>query len=315
VAFAQGDKKPAAAEPVKVDPKIPEYKPVAGVQGNIKTAGSDTMNNLMTLWGEGFKKLYPKVQIEIMGEGSGTAMPALIQGTATFGAMSREVNPKELDEFKAKYGYPATALPTGIDMIAVYVHKDNPIAKTGLTLEQLDGIFSKNQKAGGKDLKTWGDLGLKGEWANEPIRLYGRNSVSGTYAYFKEHVLKKGDYKDTVKEQPGSSAVVQSIAKEKFAIGYSGIGYKTADVAVVPLGKTAKKMVEPSLKNMADYPLARYLYVVVNYDSKKGLDPLRREFLKFIFSKQGQEVVIEDGFLPLSAEEVQDSLKSVGLAK
>ena len=119
-------------------------------------------------------------------------------------------------------------------MLAVYVHKDNPIKS--LTLQQVDAIFSKTRKGGfEKDIRTWGDLGLTGEWAKKPISLYGRNSASGTYGYFKEHALFKGDFKDTVKEQPGSSAVVQGVASDKYGIGYSGIGYKTADVRAVPL--------------------------------------------------------------------------------
>jgi phosphate transport system substrate-binding protein len=302
---------------VTVDPKIHEYKPSSGVSGTIKSVGSDTMNNLMALWGETFKKHYPNVQIEIEGKGSATAPPALIEGAANFGPMSREMKGAETDKFQAKFGYKPTALPTSIDMLAVYVHKDNPIKS--LTLPQVDAIFSKGRKGGyEKEIKTWGDLGLTGDWADKPISMYGRNSASGTYAFFKEHVLLNGDYKDSVKEQPGSSAVVQGVASDKYAIGYSGIGYKTADVRAVGLAKTARsKVIEAVPENAykGEYPLARFLYIYINYKPETELDPLRREFIKFIFSKEGQTDVVKDGYFPVTAGIAAKALKSVGIAQ
>jgi phosphate transport system substrate-binding protein len=300
---------------VKVDAKIPEYQAANGVSGTIKSVGSDTMNNLMALWAEGFRKIYPSVQVEIEGKGSATAPPALIAGTAQFGPMSREMKQAEIDKFEEKFGYKPTKLATSIDMLAVYVHKDNPIKK--LTMAQMDAIFSKSRKRGyPKDIRTWGELGLEGEWADKPISLYGRNAASGTYGYFKEHALLNGDYKDSVKEQPGSSAVVQGVASDLYAIGYSGIGYKTADVRAVPLAKDAKsKAIEASPENAykGEYPLARFLYVYVNNKPGTELDPLRREFIKYILSRDGQQDVIKDGYFPVTAPIVARSLKAVGL--
>lgn len=305
----------AFADAVKVDAKIPEYKSVQGVSGTIKSIGSDTMNNLMTLWSEGFKKMYPAVTTEIEGKGSATAPTALIAGTANFGPMSRTMKDKEIDEFEKQFGYKPTAVPTSIDMLAVFVHKDNPIQ--GMTLAQVDAVFSKTRKLGAeKDVVVWGDLGLTGEWADKPISLYGRNSASGTYGYFKEHAVGKGDFKDSVKEQPGSSSVVQSIASDKYAIGYSGIGYITADVRAVPLAKDAKsKMIEAVPENAysGQYPMARFLYVYINMKPGTQLDPLRKEYLRYILSKQGQEDVVKDGYFPLTAKIVADSLKTIGV--
>ncbi|MDZ4774104.1 MAG: phosphate ABC transporter substrate-binding protein [Planctomycetota bacterium] len=305
----------AFADAVKVDSKIPEYKSVQGVSGTIKSVGSDTMNNLMTLWSEGFKKMYPAVTTEIEGKGSATAPTALIAGTANFGPMSRSMKDKEIDEFEKQFGYKPTAVPTSIDMLAVFVHKDNPIQ--GLTLAQVDAVFSKTRKLGAeKDAVTWGDLGLTGEWSDKPISLYGRNSASGTYGYFKEHAIGKGDFKDSVKEQPGSSSVVQSIASDKYAIGYSGIGYITADVRAVPLAKDAKsKLIEAVPENAysGQYPMARFLYVYINMKPGTQLDPLRKEYLRYILSKQGQEDVVKDGYFPLTAKIVADSLKTIGV--
>jgi phosphate transport system substrate-binding protein len=300
---------------VKVDPKIPAYKPVGGVTGSMKSVGSDSMNNLMALWAEGFGKFYPNVQLEVEGKGSSTAPPALISGTAHFGPMSRPMKQAEISSFEEKFGYKPTGLPTSIDMLAVYVHKDNPIKS--LTLQQVDAIFSKIRKGGhGKDIRTWGDLGLTGDWATKPISLYGRNSASGTYGFFKEHVLLNGDYKDAVKEQPGSSSVVQAVASDKYAMGYSGIGYKTADVRAVPLAKDSKSKVIDAVPENAytgAYPLARMLYVYVNYKPNSELDPVRREFVKYVFSQQGQQDVIKDGYFPITPVIAAKALKSIGV--
>jgi len=306
---------PAAviAAPNLIDPGLKAYKPVKGVSGTLKSVGSDTMNNEMTLWAEGFLKHYPNVKIEIEGKGSSTAPPALVSGTAHFGPMSRAMKGKEVDEFEKRYGYKPVALATSIDMLAVYVHKDNPIK--GLTLQQVDAIFSKGRKGGlGQEIKTWGDLGLTGEWANKPISLYGRNSASGTYGYFKEHALFKGDYKDSVKEQPGSSSVVQGVASDKYAMGYSGIGYKTADVRAVPLaGNAGGKMIEAVPENAytGQYPLARFLFLYVNKKPGAELDPVRREFVKYLFSKDGQQDVVKDGYYPVTARIAEQELKKV----
>ncbi len=301
---------------VAVDSKLPDYRPVEGVSGNLKSIGSDTMNNEMTLWAEGFMTQYPNVQIEIEGKGSATAPPALIAGTSHFGPMSREMKSKEIDAFEKRYGYKPTSLPTSIDMLAIYVNKDNPIKS--LTLQQVDAIFSKTRKGGyPKDIRTWGDLGLSGEWASKPISLYGRNSASGTYGFLKEHVLGGGDYKDQVKEQPGSSSVVQGVASDRYAIGYSGIGYKTADVLAVPLAPDAKSPAIPATADNAytgEYPLARFLFLCVNYKPSSQLDPVRREFIKYVFSKKGQSDVIKDGYYPIPADVARDVYKKIGLA-
>jgi phosphate transport system substrate-binding protein len=305
----------AIAQAVSVDAKLPTYKAGQPVSGNIKSIGSDTMNNLMTLWAEGFKRLYPNVQVEIEGKGSSTAPPALVSRTSTFGPMSRKMKSKEQADFEQAFGYKCAQLATSIDMLAVYVHKDNPIK--GLTLQQVDAIFSKGRKGGfPKDIRTWGDLGLTGDWANRPITMYGRNAASGTYGYFKKHALFKGDYKDSVKEQPGSSSVVNSVANDLGGIGYSGIGYKTADVRAVPLARKSGQSMIPATPEYAysgKYPLARFLWLSVNYKPGSQLDPLRAEFIKYIFSRQGQEVVVKDGYFPLSEQLCRKQLAAVGL--
>ncbi|HZE89487.1 MAG TPA: PstS family phosphate ABC transporter substrate-binding protein [Verrucomicrobiae bacterium] len=293
----------AFAEAIQVDPGIAAYRKSGGVSGNLNSIGSDTLNNVMTLWAEGFQKQYPNVKIQIEGKGSGTAPPALIAGTSQLGPMSRLMKDTELDEFDRKYGYKPTPIRVALDGLAVYVNKDNPIEK--LTLPEIDAIFSKSRNGGfGKDITTWGMLGLTGDWSSRPISLYGRNSASGTYGYFKEHALFKGDYKDTVKEQPGSAAVVQGVTEDAGGIGYSGIGYRTSGVKALKVAtKEGSEYSEPTYATVESgkYPISRYLYVYVNRAPNKKLDPLVAEFLRYVLSKDGQEVVVKDGYLPLKA--------------
>lgn len=292
-----------AQDGVKLDPGLEPYKAVSGVSGNLSSVGSDTLNNLMTLWAETFYKFYPNVKIQIEGKGSTTAPPALIAGTAQLGPMSRPMRGTEIDQFEKKFGYKPTPIRTAVDALAVFVNKDNPIKC--LTFPQADAIFSKSRRWDYKeDIKTWGQLGLTGDWANRPISLYGRNSASGTYGFFKEHALKNGDYKDEVKEQPGSASVVQGVTVDRYAIGYSGIGYATAGVRAVPLAeKEGDKCVEATAENSyaGTYPLARFLYVYINKAPGKALDPLTHEFVKLIISKDGQEIVVKDGYFPIPA--------------
>ena len=298
-----------------VDPALKDYKKSSGVEGSLKSVGSDTLNNVMALWAEGFGKEYPSVAIGIEGKGSGTAPPALIGGTAQFGPMSRPMKAGEMDDFEKKYGYKPTGVRVAVDSLAVFVSKDNPIKC--LSLSQVDAMFSKTRKKGGKeDIKTWGQVGLTGEWANKPISLYGRNSASGTYGYFKEVAMGDGDFKDSVKEQPGSSAVVQGIASDKFAVGYSGVGYKTADVRTVPISsKDGSTCFDATSDNAyaGDYPVTRFLYVYVNAKPGAKLEPLRAEFIKFILSKQGQTGVIKDGFYPIPSAIALQDLKTLGV--
>jgi phosphate transport system substrate-binding protein len=299
-----------SAQVVQVDPAIPPYQRTVSVSGTLSAVGSDTMNNMMTLWSEGFARVHPNVKIQVEGKGSSTAPPALIAGTAQLGPMSREMKDSEIDAVQAKYGFPPTQIVTSIDTIAVYVNKDNPLK--AISLAEVDAIFSKARKRNyPNDLTTWGQLGLTGEWAKAPISVYGRNSASGTYGFFKEHTLAKGDYKDTVKEQPGSASVVQGVTEDKFGIGYSGIGYRTSGVRALPLStKVGEKAFEANYENALDrsYPLSRYLFIYVVRDPRQPMDALTREFLRYVLSRQGQEGVVKDGYLPLPAKVVQQEL-------
>jgi phosphate transport system substrate-binding protein len=298
------------AQAVKVDPAISSYSKTSGVSGNLDSIGSDTLNNLMTLWQEGFLKLYPNVKIQIEGKGSSTAPPALIKGTAQIGPMSRKMKASELDEFEKAFGYKPTTIRVAVDALAVYVNKDNPIEK--LTLSEVDAIFSTTRSCGHSgSIDTWGGAGLTGSWAAKPISLYGRNSASGTYGYFKKVALCKGDYRNKVKEQPGSASVVQGVTEDKYGIGYSGIGYKTSGVRTVMLAKKDGAEyygTDPETVLSGKYPLSRYLYLNINKTPNKPLDPLVHEFIKYILSTEGQRIVVKDGYLPISSKIVGEEL-------
>ncbi|MGH8436242.1 MAG: phosphate ABC transporter substrate-binding protein PstS family protein [Pseudomonas sp.] len=296
-----------------VDPAIPAYTKTTGVSGNLSSVGSDTLANLMTLWAEEYKRLYPNVNIQIQAAGSSTAPPALTEGTANLGPMSRKMKDVELQAFEEKYGYKPTAVPVAVDALAVFVHKDNPIKS--LTMEQVDGIFSATRLCGGVNAKTWGDLGLTGDLAKKPVQLFGRNSVSGTYGYFKEEALCKGDFKGNVNEQPGSASVVQSISQSLNGIGYSGIGYKTASVKAVALSKKGGEAFDATEENALNgkYPLSRFLFVYVNKAPNKPLAPLEAEFVKLVLSQAGQQVVVKDGYIPVPAKVAEKTLKELGL--
>lgn len=291
----------------EVDAALPDYQKATGVAGNLSSVGSDTLANLMTLWAEEFKRQYPNVNIQIQAAGSSTAPPALTEGTSNMGPMSRKMKDGEIEAFEQKHGYKPTEIRVAIDALAVYVHKDNPIES--MTVPQVDAIFSSTRKCGAaEDLTTWGQLGLTGEWAEKSIQLYGRNSVSGTYGYFKDHALCKGDFKNNVNEQPGSASVVQSVSSSLNGIGYSGIGYKTSGVKALALAKAeGEEAVAASEENAAagKYPLGRFLYIYVNKKPNEALAPLEKEFIKLVLSKTGQQVVIKDGYIPLAADVVE----------
>jgi phosphate transport system substrate-binding protein len=305
----------AVSAQMKVDADLPQYGRAPGVSGNLSSIGSDTLNNLMTLWAEEFAKFYPNVNIQIQGAGSSTAPPALTEGTANFGPMSRAMKSSEVQAFENRHGYKPIAVPVAIDVLAVYVNKDNPIQ--GLTMAQVDAIFSVTRRCGAPaDITRWGQLGLTGAWANRDFTIYSRNAVSGTYGFFKENALCNGDFKSTINEQPGSASVVQGVTESINGIGYSGIGYVTSGVRAVPLAKAAGQPFAPAdAAHAADgsYPMARFLYVYVNKHPNRELAPLEREFLRMVLSKQGQEVVVKDGYIPLPATVAKKTLAELGI--
>ncbi|HAS6024862.1 TPA: phosphate ABC transporter substrate-binding protein PstS family protein [Vibrio vulnificus] len=290
------------------------YKKIPGVSGNLLSVGSDTLAGMTTLWVEDFKALYPNINAQVQASGSSTAPPALTEQTAQFGPMSRPMRLREVEAFERTHGYKPTALRVAIDAIGIFVHQDNPVQ--GLNFPQLDAIFSATLRCGAEDfVSTWAQLGIDAEWAKRNFQLFGRNSVSGTYGYFKKHALCGGDFKSQVNEQPGSASVVQSVASTLSGIGYSGVGYRVAGVRLLPIAKQGNEFVYPSRENIltGDYPLSRYLYVYVNKHPSKALSPIEAEFIKFIYSAQGQALVEKDGYVSITEEFAKQELAKVGL--
>lgn len=295
--------------------ELTHYQKVSGLSGSLFSVGSDTLAGITTLWVEEFKHYYPNVNAQVQASGSATAPPALIEGTAQLGPMSRRMRRREIEAFDHAYGYQPTELRVAIDAVGIFVHKDNPIQ--GMNFKQLDAIFSATLRCGAtKKIHQWSQLGLSAQWAQRNIQLFGRNSVSGTYGYFKENVLCNGDFSNNVNEQPGSASVVQSVASSINAIGYSGIGYRVSDARLIPITKVGKHYVQPTLVNIraGTYPLTRYLYVYVNKSPDRELSPLEKEFIRFIFSKDGQALVASEGYVPISAELAEAELQKVGLS-
>ena len=222
-----------------------------------------------------------------------------------------------MEAFRARYGYDPLQLRVAVDAVAVYVHPDNPLARQGLTFKQLDAIFSKTFQRGGKKALTWGDLGLTGEWANAPIDVYGRNSASGTHSFFKSIVLtKQGDYSDRCKALVGSEELVSAIAIDRYGIGYSGIGYRTDRVAVVPLSEDNSADVYPPEMQYAytgEYPLSRFLYLAVNRNPQAALPAVVRDFIGYVYSAEGQAVVMQDGFFTVSSKIIQEEKSKLGM--
>ncbi len=292
----------------------PNYQKTTGIVGNLLSVGSDTLAGMTTLWVEEFKSIYPNINAQVQASGSSTAPPALTEQTAQFGSMSRRMRLKEIEAFESEHGYKPTALRVAIDAIGIFVHQDNPIE--GLNFNQLDAIFSATLRCGESQFITnWQQLGVQHQWAKRNLQLFGRNSVSGTYGYFKSNALCGGDFKTRVNEQPGSASVVQSVASTISGIGYSGVGYRVAGVRLVSIAKTGTEYIQPTRENIVSgkYPLSRYLYVYVNKHPNYPLSPIEAEFIRFIYSAQGQALVEKDGYVSISADFAAQELKKVGL--
>ncbi|MGO9432514.1 PstS family phosphate ABC transporter substrate-binding protein [Rhodoblastus sp.] len=314
----------AASVAFALDQNLPAYQPAAGITGQLKSVGSDTLDRQMEAWAKGFQRFYPEVKIEVEGRGSATAPEALVEGTAQFGPMSRFMSAGEAEKFEKKFGYKVSNFRVAIDALAIYVNKDNPIPC--LAMQQVDRIFSATRKgSGGRSIVTWGDAGLTGEWASKPIVIYGRNSISGTHDFFRQIVLYDGDFKPDVNQEPSSEAVVQHVAEDKFAIGYSGIAFKTDGVRAAPLsvnpggqlsvnpgGQCHNATLEETIGGK--YPIARYLYVYLNKKPDEQLDPLRAEFVKYILSRDGQALVEQEGYYSLTNEIREAELRKLGLS-
>ncbi|HHQ4305067.1 TPA: PstS family phosphate ABC transporter substrate-binding protein [Serratia fonticola] len=284
------------------------------LSGNLSSVGSDTLANLMALWGQDFSRHYPNVNLQLQGAGSSTAPTALAAGAAQLGPMSRPMKAAEVSAFEHRYGYAPLAVPVAVDALVVLVHQDNPLR--GLNLQQLDQIFSATRRCGeNTPINRWGELGLQGGWQQRALQRFGRNSASGTYGYFKLRALCGGDFMARVNELPGSASVVQAVAGSLNGIGYASIGFRASGVRLLPLAETGDRYIEPSETNVRNgsYPLARYLYIYINKAPNQPLEPLTAAFLDRVLSAQGQDLVNHDGYLPLPPDTLRKTRTLLGL--
>ncbi|MEH0875445.1 PstS family phosphate ABC transporter substrate-binding protein [Pectobacterium cacticida] len=284
--------------------------------GNLSSAGSDTLANLMTFWAADFNQHYPNVNLQIQAAGSSSAPTSLASGAAQLGPMSRAMKASEIEAFVRHYGYPPLAVPVAMDALVVLVNQDNPLP--GLNVSQLDAIFSITQRCGHhQPIKFWGDLGLHGSWQRRALLRYGRNSASGTYGFFKQRALCSGDFLPQVNELPGSSSVVQAVAASTEAIGYASVGFRASGVRMVPLAVEGHDYIFPSTENIRSglYPYTRYLYIYVNKAPGQALDALVAAFLDRVLSETGQSLVSQDGYFPLPEAVRHQARQQIGLLK
>ena len=291
-------------EVVAGDQNLSVYKPKVMLNNELSSVGSDSMDNMMKFWEHEFKTFHKAMKFSHEGRGSSTAIPALMEGRSNVGPMSRKFKRSELSKFKAKFGYEPVQFRVAVDTVAVYLHPSNPLAKSGLSLAQIDAVFSADRKRGHKEVRTWGDLGLTGEWKNAPIKVYSRNRASGTYSYFNKKMLLKGRYKATNRELAGSEQLIDAVAKDKFAIAYSGIAYKTPYVSLLPVTEEANgKAFLPNEESAfsGDYYLTRSLYITLKLKPGQLATDLQKEFMTYVYSRQGQEIVRKDGYFPVNS--------------
>jgi phosphate transport system substrate-binding protein len=311
-----------------VDGGIPSYVAKANLSGAIAVAGSDTMQPMVARIASSFKQSQPDVKIAVQGGGSDAALSAFVQGIAASRrgdgnvrghlssndvdllASSRPLTAEERRDFQSRHGYEPVEIPIALDTVAIYVNRDNPVQ--GLTMEQLDAIFGKTRKRGmAEDITTWGQVGLPAAWAQQPIHLYGRDKRSGTRHVFVQEVLLGGDMKPTVREEPGPAMEILDISRDATGIGYAGIGFQASTVRIVPLAiRSGQSFVFPAAQTAADgsYPLARTLYLYAKKGPKADIDPPVMEFLRFINSREGQDIVAKTGYFPLSGGQILKNL-------
>jgi phosphate transport system substrate-binding protein len=285
-----------------VDPALADFRQGAAVSGVVRSVGSSTLSNLLFRWSAEFRRLYPEVEMHVIGGGSETALPALIEGRADLGPMSRPMREAESERFRQQFGYAPTRLTVAVDAIAVYVNKYNPLRQ--ISLRELDGIFSALPKSGGPPIRTWGQLGLEGEWAARKIIVKGPSPTQGMYGVFRSTVLQGGSYRLDMRPEPVASSIVQAVATEEGAIGFASQFLEAARTRALAIAREdGGPYLLPDAEHAIDgsYPLARKLFIYLNRPPGAALAPAVREFVRFVCSEQGQEIAARDGNFPLGA--------------
>jgi phosphate transport system substrate-binding protein len=309
---ADGALQPASAQlKPQVDQRITAYQPTTQISGRLSIAGSDTMRPMIAAWTGDLQRRHEGLKFKIEAAGSETGLAALLEHRAQVAAMTRRMTAKEIAEFVKEYGYEPAEVPVAADALAVFVHKDNPVA--GLSLDELDSMFCTQRRRGlPYAADEWGLVGLTDEWFNEPIRLYGRNGTSGTSQFFREEVCQGGTFRSHFVKAPGSAAVVLDIEADPLGIGFSAIGYRTSGVRAVPVAAVkGGRYVEPTFESVMDgsYPLRRNLYLYMDQNPKAPPAPPLTELVRFALSAQGQQIVVDQGYFPLPVPDITRLLR------
>ena len=301
--------------PGALDPNLPFYRPVEKLSGELKLGGSNTLSHIASVWIDGFRHFYPDVNISIEVNGSRQAVSDVSAGKTQIGLLSRTIGRSEVDEFRKVHGFNPTVLTPCLERTAIFVHKDNPIA--GLTVAQVDAIFSTECRRGAdKYCGTWKQFGLEGDWAGQPIVVHGRTKDTGSQVFLQQKVLLGSPFRDDLQTHPTNVKMLQAIAKDPSAIGFSGLSYATPQVRAVPISFAEGEdfvAVDSAEAARGRYPLVRQLQFVVKHDPKEKMPAVEQEFIKYVFSRLGQEDVVKAGFQAIPARPARVALDAVGL--
>ncbi len=307
-----------------LDPGLPAYQPRnEKLTGTFKGGASDVMVVLVQKWFDKFKRYHPNVSLSIAPPYAGSlGAVELVKENLDFVFVSRELRPDDIQAFRAKFGYAPFSVPVSggsyrhfgaLDAVAFFVNKENPIEV--LTFDQIDAIYSTTHHRGGKPIRKWGELGLTGEWAEKPINPYGIKPWNGFEEFVRQRVLSKADKRGEWREEIAFEKVVfpmaKNVAKDRYSIGYSGLAYLDQGVRVLPLvANPGDAPQAPIYENIAvaTYPLCRLTFFNVNKAPGKALHPALDEFLRFILSREGQQIVLDHAiYIPLRTNQVQTS--------
>jgi phosphate transport system substrate-binding protein len=303
--------RPGADTPDIPSGTLPHYEPLANLSGNLTSIGDATTTNLAARAITEFRGIYPGVTYNATAGLTSIGAAALLAGKADIVPMSRPLTPAEIAPFQKKYGYAPTEIKVAADALAIYVDKRNPLPS--LTLQQLDGIFSRTQLRGGKPIETWGDAGLGGEWATRPIMLFGYGPGDGVHQTFRQLVLEGGEFRPSLRYEPAGSSIVQGVAADPEAIGCASVFFASRRVRAVPVAGSDGEFYAPTAENVRSqkYPLTRFLTICVNKAPGRPLPAATAEFLRFLISAEGQQLIVAGGHVRLDASTAAEGRRAI----
>jgi phosphate transport system substrate-binding protein len=285
----------------RVSPDLLDYQPSAQpLKGTLEVGPANGFETLLGLWTDRMKEHYPDLRGGKADEKVSTPK-ALTAGTSRIGIMSRRWSEGEIEDFRLHWGYLPTEIAVGSDALTIVVHPENPISS--LPLDLLDAIFSSTRRRGGREIRTWGDLGLDGAWKSRPVIPYGCGKDSPARARFQERVLQGGAYRDGLKDVAGAGGVLLGVAEDPGGIGYVGGFVRPDSVRVVALRSAAgSPAVEPQTETIQSlsYPLSWRIWFTVRRIPGLPVDADLAEFLKMVLSRDGQTILAGEGMVPVT---------------